>query len=225
MISSFVQMRALLSRFSISQINGIGYQFLTVIVLRAQQSIQKHKPPLGFLIKITSTAIGEELALINPLSRCSSKYFRSTQSLFWDIPYRGPNLGSFPSSIIILQSYSWRSSSLLASSYKNTSRYLQYSTSTFIAGLVCLFSAKAFLILAIITAKIVYSGFLASRASRVAPIIQTSKVLSLFGLSVVSYSGSGLVLDTESVLDLGSGSLSILFIVGYQSFQYFYMLS
>ena len=81
-ILSFIQMRALLSQFSISQINGIGYQFLIVIVLRAQQSIQKRKLPLGFLIKITSIAIGKELTLINSLSRCSSKYFYSTQSLF-----------------------------------------------------------------------------------------------------------------------------------------------
>ena len=115
-------MRALLSRFSISQINGIRYQFLTVIALRAQQSIQKRKPPLGFLIKITSIAIGDELALINPLSRYLSKYFYSTQSLFQDILYRGLNLGSFPPLIIILQLYSQRSSSLLASSYKNISR-------------------------------------------------------------------------------------------------------
>ena len=61
-------------------------------------------------------------------------------------------------------------------------------------------------------------GFLASRASGVALIIQISKVLSLFGSSIVSYLGLGLVLDTELVLDLGLGSLSILFIVGYQSF-------
>ena len=81
-ISSFVQMRALLSQFSVSQINRIGYQFLTVTALRAQQSIQKRKPPLGFLIKITSTAIGKELTLINPLSRYLSKYFYSTQSSF-----------------------------------------------------------------------------------------------------------------------------------------------
>ena len=60
-----------------------------------------------------------------------------------------------------------------------------------------------------------YSGFLASRASGVALIMQISKVLSLFGSSVVSYLGLGLVLDIELVLDLGSGSLSILFIVGY----------
>ena len=60
-----------------------------------------------------------------------------------------------------------------------------------------------------------YLGFLASRASGVALIIQTSKVLSLFRSSVVSYLGLGLVLDIELVLDLGSGSLSILFIVGY----------
>ena len=37
-------------------------------------------------------------------------------------------------------------------------------------------------------------------------------------LSIVSYLGLGLVLDIELILDLGSGSLSILFIVGYQSF-------
>ena len=218
-------MRALLSQFSISQINGIGYQFLTVIVLRARQSIQKHKLLLGFLIKITSIAIGKELALINPLSRCLSKYFYSTQSLFQNILYRGLNLGSFPSLIIILQLYSQRSSSLLDSSYKNISKYLQYFTSTFIAGLMCFFSTKAFLILAIIIVKIVYLGFLASYASGVALIMQISKVLSLFRLSVASYLGLGFVLDTELVLDLGLGSLSILFIVGYQSFQYFCVLS
>ena len=60
-----------------------------------------------------------------------------------------------------------------------------------------------------------YLGFLASRASGVALIMQTSKVLSLFRSSVVSYLGLGLVLDIELVLDLGLGSLSILFIVGY----------
>jgi hypothetical protein len=72
---------------------------------------------------------------------------------------------------------------------------------------------------ATITAKIIYSGFIASRASRVAPIMQTSRVSSLFELSIVSYIGSysglGLVLGIELVLDLGSGSLSIFFIVGY----------
>jgi hypothetical protein len=39
------------------------------------------------------------------------------------------------------------------------------------AGLVCFFSAKALLILAIVTVKIIYLGFLASRVSGVAPII------------------------------------------------------
>ena len=81
------------------------------------------------------------------------------------------------------------------------------------------FSTKAFLILAIIIAKIVYLYFLASRANRVALIIRISSVLSLFGSSIVSYVVScldlGLVLGIELVLDLGSGSLSILFIVGY----------
>ena len=80
------------------------------------------------------------------------------------------------------------------------------------------FSAKAFLISAIITAKIVYLGFLVSCASRVALIIRTSRVLSLLRLSIVSYLSLGLVLSIELVLDLGSGSLRILFIVEYQSF-------
>ena len=87
------------------------------------------------------------------------------------------------------------------------------------AGSVCFFSAKAFLILAIITAKIVYLGFLISRASRVALIMQISRVSSLFKSSIVSYMvfylALGLVLGIELVLDLGLGSLSILFIVGY----------
>ena len=87
------------------------------------------------------------------------------------------------------------------------------------AGLVCFFSAKAFLISAIVTAKIIYSGFLASCTSGVAPIMWISKVLSRLRLSLVSYTVSysvlGLVLDIELVLNLGSGSLSILFIVEY----------
>jgi hypothetical protein len=87
---------------------------------------------------------------------------------------------------------------------------------------VCFFSTKAFLISAIVIVKIIYLGFLASRASGVALIIQISRVLSLFGSSTVSYMvsylGLGLVLGIELVLDLGSGSLSILFIVRYQSF-------
>jgi len=87
-----------------------------------------------------------------------------------------------------------------------------------VAGLVYFFSAKAFLISAIITAKIVYLGFLASRANRVAPIMWISKVLSRLRSSLVSYIVLGLVLGTELVLDLGSGSLSILFIVEYQFF-------
>ena len=68
-------------------------------------------------------------------------------------------------------------------------------------------------------AKIVYLGFLASHASRVALIMQISRVLSLFKLSIVSYIVSylalALVLNIELVLDLGLGSLSILFIVKY----------
>jgi len=84
---------------------------------------------------------------------------------------------------------------------------------------VCLFSAKAFLILAIIIVKIVCSGFLASYTSRVALIMWISKALSGLRLSLVSYIVSylvlGLVLDTELVLDLDLGSLSIFFMVEY----------
>ena len=84
---------------------------------------------------------------------------------------------------------------------------------------MCLFSTKAFLISAIVIVKIMCLGFLVSRASRVALIMQISRVLSLFRSSivsyVVSYLGLGLVLGIELVLDLGLGFLSILFIVRY----------
>ena len=88
------------------------------------------------------------------------------------------------------------------------------------AGLVYFFSTRAFLILAIITAKIVYLGFLVSHTSKVALIIWISRVLSSLRLSIVSYIvsylGLDLVLSKELVLDLGLGSLSIFFIVEYQ---------
>ena len=81
------------------------------------------------------------------------------------------------------------------------------------------FSAKAFLISAIVIVKIVYSGFLASYTSGVALIMWISKVLSELRSSLVSYIvfylALGLVLDIELVLDSGLGSLSILFIVEY----------
>jgi len=80
---------------------------------------------------------------------------------------------------------------------------------------VCFFGAKAFLILVIVIAKIVYLGFLVSCASGVALIMQISRVLSSLGLSIIFYLGLGLVLGTELVLDLGLGSLRILFIVEY----------
>ena len=84
---------------------------------------------------------------------------------------------------------------------------------------MCFFSAKAFLILAIVIAKIIYLGFLASYASGVAPIMWKSRVLSSLGSSMVFYMVSclalSLVLGIELVLDSGSGSLSILFIVEY----------
>jgi len=80
---------------------------------------------------------------------------------------------------------------------------------------VYFFSAKAFLILAIVMAKIVYLGFLASHANGVALIMRISRVPSSLRLSIVSYLNLGLVLSTELVLDLGLGSLRILFIVEY----------
>jgi len=84
-----------------------------------------------------------------------------------------------------------------------------------VAGLVYFFSAKAFLILAIVIAKIVCLGFLVSCANGVALIMRISRVPSLLRLLVVSYLGLGLVLGTKLVLDLGLGSLRILFIVKY----------
>jgi len=49
--------------------------------------------------------------------------------------------------------------------------------------------------------------------------MRISRVLSSFRLSIVSYIvsylGLGLVLGIELVLDLGLGSLNILFIIGY----------
>jgi len=84
-----------------------------------------------------------------------------------------------------------------------------------VVGLVCFFSTKAFLISAIVIVKIVYLGFLASCANRVALIMRISRVLSLLRLSIVSYLGLGLVLNIELVLDLGLGSLRIPFIVEY----------
>jgi len=87
---------------------------------------------------------------------------------------------------------------------------------------VYFFSTKAFLIPAIITVKIIYLGFLASYTNRVALIIWISRELSKLRSSLVSYMVSyltlGLVSSTELVLDLGSGSLSIFFIVEYQFF-------
>jgi len=82
---------------------------------------------------------------------------------------------------------------------------------------VCFFGAKAFSISVIVIAKILCLCFLASHASGAALIIQMSIVLSELKLSAVSYidssfSASGLVLD------LGLSSLSILFIIRYQSF-------
>ena len=86
-------------------------------------------------------------------------------------------------------------------------------------GSVYFFGIKAFLILAIMTAKIIYLGFLVSYASGVAPIMWISKVLSLFRLSIVFYVvfclGSVLGIELVLVLDLGLGSLNILFMVKY----------
>jgi len=86
---------------------------------------------------------------------------------------------------------------------------------------VYFFSTKAFLISAIITIKIIYSGFLVSRTSGVTPIIWISKVSSELWSSIVSYIVSylslGLILSIELILilDSGSGSLNIFFIIRY----------
>ena len=75
------------------------------------------------------------------------------------------------------------------------------------------FGVKAFLISAIVTAKIMYLGFLASYISRVAPIMRISIVLNKLWSSAVSYIGSSLA--SSLVLDLGLDSLNILFIIKY----------
>ena len=97
------------------------------------------------------------------------------------------------------------------------------------AGSVCFFSAKAFSMSAIIMAKIMYSGFLASHINGVTPIIWISRVFSKLWSSIVSYtsssSGSGLVLSIYLVSNSDLGSLSIFFIVEYQFFLYFYVVS
>jgi len=80
---------------------------------------------------------------------------------------------------------------------------------------VYFFSVKAFLILAIVTAKIICSGFLVSYASGVALIMRISRVLSSLKLSIVFYLSLGSVLGIKLILDLGSGFLRILFIVEY----------
>jgi hypothetical protein len=90
---------------------------------------------------------------------------------------------------------------------------------------VYFFGTKALLISAIIIVKIVYLSFLASCASRVAPIIWIFRVLGLFKSSivfcVVSCLNLNLVLDKELVLgkelilDLNLDFLSIFLIVGY----------
>ena len=79
--------------------------------------------------------------------------------------------------------------------------------------LVCFFGAKAFLISAIVTVKIVYLGFLASYTSEVTLIMRISIVLNKLWSSAVSY--MGFFLAFSSVLDSGLGSSSILFIVEY----------
>ena len=55
------------------------------------------------------------------------------------------------------------------------------------AGLVCFFGVKAFLISAIVIVKIVYLGFLANCTSGVALIMRIFRVLSLFRLSTLGH--------------------------------------
>src|SRR6266702_4243008 len=92
------------------------------------------------------------------------------------------------------------------------------------AGLVCFFSAKAFLMLAIVTAKIIYLGFLASCINGVAPIIWISRVSGELWSSIIScvsfFLGLGSVLGIYLALNSDLGSLSIFFMVKYQFFLY-----
>ena len=76
---------------------------------------------------------------------------------------------------------------------------------------------------AIVTAKIMYSGFLVSCINGVALIIWISRVFGEFWLSIVSYTGFSL--GSGSVLNSDSGSLSIFFMVKYQFFLYFRVVS
>jgi len=80
---------------------------------------------------------------------------------------------------------------------------------------VYFFSTKAFLISAIIIAKIVYLSFLTSCANRVTPIIWIFKILSELKSSLVFYLALGLILSMELILDLNSGFSSIFFIIEY----------
>ena len=89
-------------------------------------------------------------------------------------------------------------------------------------GLVYFFGVKAFLILTTVTVKIIYLGFLASYASKVALIIYISikrgagySLAISFWLSTVFYLILGSVLGMELISDLGLGFLNILFIVKY----------
>ena len=85
---------------------------------------------------------------------------------------------------------------------------------------MCFFGTKAFSISAIVTAKISCLCFLVSYASRAVPMIQMFIVLNELRSSMVSYINSSSSVF-GSVSDLGSSSLSILFIIGYQFFWYF----
>jgi len=83
---------------------------------------------------------------------------------------------------------------------------------------VYFFNIKAFLILAIITAKIIYLDFLVSCTNGVTLIMWISKVLNEPRLFSVFYADSYLFLNLVLILDLGLGFLSIFFIIKYQFF-------
>src|SRR6266700_6977639 len=93
------------------------------------------------------------------------------------------------------------------------------------AGLVCYFGAKAFLMSAIVMAKIIYLGFLARCTSGVTLIIWIFRVSGKLWLSTVSYIGFSSVSALGTGLVLNLGSLSIFFIIKYQFFLYFCMVS
>lgn len=84
-MSIFVKYFIPLRLFRVSLISRSGYRSLTEISFRAQQSIHKQSPPLGFLIKRTGEVTCKELSQMNPLARFSSSQVQSVCNSSQDI--------------------------------------------------------------------------------------------------------------------------------------------